>query len=59
MGKLTFEVEDLEPAGTDHALMLGKWHLARGEELDDLAGWFSLVWRRINGDWVIIRDHSS
>lgn len=59
MGKLTFEVEDLEPAGTDHALMLGKWHLARGEGLDDLAGWFSLVWRRINGDWVIIRDHSS
>lgn len=59
MGTLTFEVEDLQPAGPDYALMLGAWHLAREEGLDDLSGWFSLVWRRIGEDWVIVRDHSS
>lgn len=59
MGTLTFEVEDLCSAGPDHALMLGSWHLGRGEGLEDLSGWFSLVWKRLNGDWVIIRDHSS
>lgn len=59
MGVLNFTVENLEPAGSHHALMLGAWHLSRGEGLEDLSGWFSLVWERRQGDWVIIRDHSS
>lgn len=59
MGQLTFGVTNLEPAGTQHALMLGSWTLDRTAGLDTLSGWFSLVWKRHNGDWVIIRDHSS
>jgi len=59
MGQLTFDVEDIQPAGTEHALMLGAWHLKRGDGLEDLSGWFSLVWERQDNDWVIIRDHSS
>ena len=59
MGKLTFGVEDLTFAGADHALMLGSWRLDRPAERDTLAGWFSLVWERKDGDWVIVRDHSS
>lgn len=59
MGQLTFGIESLEPAGADHALMLGSWQLDRSGGLDTLAGWFSLVWQRLDGDWVIIRDHSS
>lgn len=59
MGTLVFGVEDLTFAGEDHALMLGSWQLNRTEGLDTLSGWFSLVWERQNGDWVIVRDHSS
>lgn len=59
MGTLTFGVEDLQGAGPDHALMLGSWRLDRTGDLDTLSGWFSLVWARKEGDWVIIRDHSS
>ena len=59
MGTLLFEVEDLTFAGEDHALMLGSWQLNRTGGLDTLSGWFSLVWERKEGDWVIVRDHSS
>ena len=59
MGTLTFGVEELSFAGEDYALMLGNWRLDRTESLDTLSGWFSLVWQKRAGDWVIIRDHSS
>ncbi len=59
MGKLTFGVEGIEPAGPHHALMLGSWRLDRTGEFEPLSGWFSLVWARRDDDWVIIRDHSS
>jgi ketosteroid isomerase-like protein len=59
MGALTFEVQDLEPVGVDHAVMLGAWRLDRTGGLDTLSGWFSLVWARKNLKWVIVRDHSS
>ena len=59
MGQLTFGVENLEAVGPDHALMLGSWQLNRSEGLDTLSGWFSLVWKRMDGQWFIIRDHSS
>ena len=58
MGTPTFGVKSL-PAGQDHALMLGSWRLERTGGLDTLSGWFSLVWQKGDGDWVIIRDHSS
>ena len=59
MGTLTFGVHSTEPAGLDHALMLGSWRLDRAEGYEPLSGWFSLVWQRRDGDWVIVRDHSS
>ena len=57
--QLTFGVEELSFAGQDHALMLGSWRLDRTGGLDTLSGWFSLVWEKRDGDWVIVRDHSS
>ncbi|MGB0510329.1 MAG: YybH family protein [Flavobacteriales bacterium] len=59
MGTLTFGVVELSFAGQDHALMLGSWRLDRTGGLDTLSGWFSLVWQKREGDWVIVRDHSS
>lgn len=59
MGRLTFGVESLDFPGTDIALMVGSWRLDDRGDLEPLSGWFSLVWRRIDGQWRIIRDHSS
>jgi ketosteroid isomerase-like protein len=57
MGKLDFELLSEEKLGTEHYLVIGKWHLQR--EKDELAGHFSLIWKKIDGRWVIIADHSS
>ena len=56
MGKLTFtelETQELSPTAR---LMLGTWRLGR---VAPLGGNFSLVWKRIDGKWLIVHDHSS
>ena len=57
MGKLTFEIISLESVGKNTAFMIGKWSLKR--EKNDIAGYFSLLWKKINGIWLITTDHSS
>lgn len=57
MGNLTFEIVTLKNISPNHYFMVGKWFLKR--ELGDVGGHFSLIWERINEDWVIIADHSS
>lgn len=59
MGKLTFDVSQLDVLSNDVALVVGAWHLGERGGLEDLSGWFSLVWRQVDGHWVIVRDHSS
>lgn len=56
MGKLTFSNLEVESLSVDVAMMLGEWKI-EGEK--PASGNFSLVWRRIDGNWVIIHDHSS
>lgn len=58
MGQLSFDKLAATALGADAALVLGEWHLARKSD-DDLGGNFSLVFRRIDGQWMIIHDHSS
>ncbi len=57
MGRLTFDHLEFVALGDLTALVLGEWHLDR--DADDIGGNFSLVFRRIDGHWVIIHDHSS
>ena len=56
MGELTFRDLDVTMLGEDAALVLGRWHLQRDKPI---GGNFSLVWRRIDGRWRIVHDHSS
>ena len=56
MGKLTFSELETQELGPEAILMLGNWHLDRASPI---GGNFSLVWKRINGKWVIVHDHSS
>ena len=57
MGKLTFSQLKMQQIAGKTALVIGNWKLEREE--DDLEGWFSLVWKKMKGKWVIIADHSS
>jgi ketosteroid isomerase-like protein len=41
----------------DAAWVLGRWALDRTGQ--DLEGVFTLVFRRIRGEWVIVHDHTS
>ena len=57
MGNLTFDVISLELLGKTSAFMIGKWSLERAE--NSVSGHFMLVWKKIEGKWLITADHSS
>ncbi|MEL6676839.1 MAG: nuclear transport factor 2 family protein [Bacteroidota bacterium] len=57
MGQLTFEQLKIVKLGPKSAYVLGKWHLKR--EMGDAGGYYSLIWRKIKGKWVIVSDHTS
>src|SRR5690606_4262620 len=56
MGKLTFTIVDIDVIGKDALFVVGKWEIDREEPL---GGHFSLLWRNINKQWVIVCDHTS
>lgn len=57
MGRTTFSDLEVTPLGDEAAMVLGKWRLDRDEE--PIGGVFTLVFRKIDGRWVIIHDHTS
>jgi beta-aspartyl-peptidase (threonine type) len=56
MGQVSFTDLEFVELGPDAALVLGRWRLERG---DPVGGAFTLVWRKIDGRWVIVHDHTS
>ncbi len=56
MGLLEFTIIKVE-VNNNTAFVLGKWELERVD--DNLSGYYTLFWRKINGNWRIIIDHSS
>ncbi len=57
MGKLSFEILRLTPISEDAYYMIGKYTLVR--ESDEPSGYFTLIWRKIDGKWLITDDHTS
>ena len=57
MGQLKFDFVKIEILSDTQAFVAGKWHLKRNE--DDLGGHFTLLWKKIDGEWKIVVDHSS
>lgn len=57
MGKLHFDILDMKPVSEDNYFIIGKWHLIRS--IGNIGGYFSLLFRKINGEWLIICDHTS
>lgn len=58
MGILTFTFEDITVFTATEAYVVGKWHLDR-QKKEDVGGYFSLIWNKKNGKWVIVSDHTS
>jgi ketosteroid isomerase-like protein len=58
MGELKFDLIKIDLVSVDAALVIGKWSLKR-EKAGDVLGHFSLLFKKINGQWVIVLDHSS
>ena len=58
MGTLVFTMLKLEFPAPGVAYIIGKWHLTR-PNVGDVGGHFTLLWRKIKGQWVITSDHSS
>lgn len=57
MGKLAFTLIQLKELSKEYYQVTGKWFLKRS--IGDIGGHFTLLFRKINGHWVIISDHSS
>lgn len=57
MGKLTFNILQVKRLSNDHYFVLGKWFLKRS--VGDIGGHYTLLFRKIKGQWVIVADHSS
>ena len=57
MGKLIFTHILFEPLSDEQMFVVGKWALER--ETDTLKGHYSLLWKKIDGQWKVIFDHSS
>jgi ketosteroid isomerase-like protein len=58
MGTLKFDILHLSFPARGAAFVVGKWHLNR-PEAGDIGGQYTLLWRKINGKWVIVCDHTS
>lgn len=54
MGRLEFSDQTVELVAADTAIVHGAWKLVR--ETDTPSGLYTLVMKKIDGDWVIVSD---
>jgi ketosteroid isomerase-like protein len=57
MGTLSFDLIKIQRLSPEYYFVVGKWHLKRN--IGDLGGHYNLLFRKVNGTWVIVADHSS
>ncbi|WP_407524123.1 nuclear transport factor 2 family protein [Lacibacter sp. MH-610] len=58
MGQLTFTILKVNRISSDSYFVTGRWFLKR-EKKGDVGGYFTLLWKKINNEWVIVADHTS
>ncbi|MBK9936544.1 MAG: nuclear transport factor 2 family protein [Cytophagaceae bacterium] len=58
MGQLKFDIKEIDFHSKKSAWVLGQWQLTRPEK-GDLGGFFTLIFKKIDGKWVIVSDHTS
>lgn len=57
MGELVFDILTVDRISDNYFHVVGKWLLKR--TIGDLKGYYTLLFKKINGQWVIVADHSS
>jgi len=57
MGFLVFGIKKVDFLKPDLAFVLGSWNVKR--EKDELKGYFTLLIKKIKGEWKVVADHSS
>lgn len=57
MGQLAFDILKVQLLDKTNAFVLGAWHLKR--ENDTPGGYFTLLLRKMKGEWKVVADHSS
>ncbi|MEO8174283.1 MAG: nuclear transport factor 2 family protein [Sediminibacterium sp.] len=57
MGKLSFDILKVQKLSPDCYFVLGKWALARS--IGNVSGHYTLIFKKIKNEWVIVSDHSS
>jgi hypothetical protein len=57
MGKFTSTILSVKKLSKKYYFVVGKWYLKRS--VGDVSGHYTLLIRKINGEWVIVADHSS
>ncbi len=56
MGILKFTILENTQLSNDAIYIIGKWELTKEKPV---GGHFTLLWKKINGNWVIVADHTS
>jgi hypothetical protein len=56
MGILTFEIKTSEELSKTSVFIIGSWSLKKEKSV---GGYFTLLWKKIKGEWVIAVDHTS
>jgi ketosteroid isomerase-like protein len=57
MGKLSFDLLELKQLSPEYYFVLGNFYLKRNA--GDVGGIFTLLFKKINGQWLIVVDHTS
>ena len=57
MGKLSFTVNKIKSLSKNTAYLIGEYYLKR--TIEDSYGHFTLIWKKVNGKWLIVSDHTS
>ncbi len=57
MGILSFDLLELKQLSPDYYFVVGKFTLLR--DRDTPTGHFDLLFKKINGKWLIMSDHTS
>jgi hypothetical protein len=56
-GSLKFNNLSVDVLSDSAVFVIGKWTLFRSS--DTLSGHYSLLWKKLQNNWVIVTDHSS
>lgn len=56
MGQLKFTILENTQLSNASIYVIGKWELSKEKPV---GGHFTLLWKKINGKWVIVSDHTS